>query len=229
MEARTARRAWQGNGASVRRMRVSTPDRQQGEGESQEQRLRRASTLRRLGLLYSSQGNGPAAEEAFAAALRIADEAGDAPTFAVTLVHRGHHRLEAGQEIGGVDWGTALALAVGAEANLTQQIVATMARWTRDRCMGGRDDRLLSGTLSMLIQTAEATAAKLPLDEPQQATLSVVLSAFRVIGAICARHEDPDASEAADYEAAARAGAPQVDRLTSGAFALTELVAQRLH
>jgi hypothetical protein len=211
--------------------RVTGPDREQQDERAaarRRDRLRQANTLRRLGRLHSALGHARAAEEAFAAALRIYDELGDAHSFVVALVQRGRHRLEAGEPAGGADWGTAVALALGIDPDLAQQVVATAGGWARARCLAGQDDRLLSAALATLIETGEATASGQPLAERELATLAVVLNAFRVIGAICAYHDGADAQEAAAYAAVARAGAAEVDQLTSGAFALADLVARRL-
>jgi hypothetical protein len=175
----------------------------------------------------SSSGPQPG-EDAFALAVRLAQSGNDARALAATLVHKGRRRLEAADPGGGTDWGTALALAVNVEAALAQRVVAATARWARERCLGGSDDALLSAALASLIESAEASAATLKLGEPEQSTLAVVLNAFRVIGAVCAYHDGSGSREAAAYADTARAGATEVDRVTSSAFALAELVAKRL-
>jgi hypothetical protein len=175
----------------------------------------------------SSPGPRPG-EDAFALALRLAQGGSDARALAATLVHRGRRRLEAADPGGGADWGTALALAVSVEAALAQRVVATTGRWAREHCLGGADDALLSAALASLIESAEASAATLTLGEPERSTLAVVLNAFRVIGAVCAYHEGSGSREASAYADTARAGATEVDRLTSSAFALADLVAKRL-
>jgi hypothetical protein len=175
----------------------------------------------------SSSGPQPG-EDAFALAVRLAQSGSDARALAATLVHKGRRRLEAADPGGGTDWGTALALAVNVEAALAQRVVAATARWARERCLGGSDDALLSAALASLIESAEASAATLKLGEPEQSTLAVVLNAFRVIGAVCAYHDGSGSREASAYADTARAGATEVDRVTSSAFALAELVAKRL-
>jgi hypothetical protein len=175
----------------------------------------------------SSPGPQPG-EDAFALAVLLAQSGSDARALAATLVHKGRRRLEAADPGGGTDWGTALALAVSVEAALAQRVVAATARWARERCLGGAHDALLSAALANLIESAEASAATLTLGEPERSTLAVVLNAFRVMGAVCAYHDGSGSREASAYADTARAGAREVDRLTSSAFALVELVAKRL-
>jgi hypothetical protein len=191
-------------------------------------RLRQSSLLRRLGRLHTIGDSVRAGEERFAATMQLAGDLGDVRSVVVTLVQRGQHRLESTDADGGADWGTAVALALGVEAALTQRVVAATAWWARGRCLRGRDDGLLSAALAALIEAAETTAARLPLSRAELSTLAVVLNAFRVMGAVCACRDSAPHREAAAYAATARSGAVEVDRLTSGAFALAELVERRL-
>ncbi len=191
-------------------------------------RLGEANTLQALGRFHSIQGSVVAAEEAFAAALDIYHDIADRYSLAATLAYRGQHRLVHRAYEAGTDWGTALALSIATEPFLARKIIALTFSEARSRCLTGQDDELVAAAVALLLQTAEQTAESLQFAEDQSTTLSIVLDAFRVIGAICAYHTSTDQTEREQYAATARGIAKQVDMITNNAFGLVELIHQRL-
>jgi tetratricopeptide (TPR) repeat protein len=191
-------------------------------------RLGEANTLQAFARFHSRRGDFDCAEQLFAEALEIYYSLGDRYSIAATLTYRGQHRLAGEDARAGGDWALALILSIGTEPFLARQIITMTFGETRRRCASCKDDEFLAAAVTSLLGAAEDAIGSFHLTEDQVDTLTVVLAAFRLIGAICVAQSVDDHGEREHIADTARNTAQQLDMATDNAFRLAELVQQRL-